>query len=168
MTGLYTAEKGEFQINNCKVNVEKLRELFSAIFSDFYLFDKLYGIDLDGKEELISNYLKLLELDHKVQVINGGFTTTKLSDGQRKRLALLICLLEDRPMYLLDEWAADQDPQYRKFFYRTILMEMKSRGKIVIAITHDESYFDAADKIIKMNEGCMEIIKSEGIGNNYQ
>ncbi len=159
LTGLYTAEKGEFQINNRNVGAERLRELFSAIFSDFYLFDKLYGIDLNGKEQLIRNYLKLLELDQKVQVENGRFTTTKLSHGQRKRLALLICLLEDRPLYLLDEWAADQDPQYRKFFYRTILMEMKSRGKIVIAITHDESYFDAADKIIKMNEGCMEIIK---------
>lgn len=159
LTGLYTAEKGEFQINNCNVGVEKLRELFSAIFSDFYLFDKIYGIDLNGKEEIIRNYLKLLELDQKVQVENGRFTTTKLSNGQRKRLALLICLLEDRPLYLLDEWAAEQDPQYRKFFYRTILMEMKSRGKIVIAITHDEGYFDVADKIIKMNEGHMEIIK---------
>ena len=35
---------------------------------------------------------------------------------------------------------------------------MKERGKIVIAITHDDHYFDAADKVVKMDMGKVDIL----------
>ncbi|MFD1905689.1 ATP-binding cassette domain-containing protein [Paenibacillus rhizoplanae] len=73
-------------------------------------------MDYEGKQDEIDRYLKMLDLDGKVSIDNGRFSTLKLSGGQRKRLALLICYLEDRPIYLFDEWAADQDPEFRKFF----------------------------------------------------
>lgn len=97
-----------------------------------------------------------MKLDHKVFVTEEGFNTVDLSGGQRKRLALLQCFLEDAPIYLLDEWAADQDPEYRNFFYRTLLPEMRRAGKVIIAITHDDHYFDIADRVMKMNEGQLE------------
>jgi ABC-type siderophore export system fused ATPase/permease subunit len=134
-----------------------LSEKYSGVFSDFYLFDKLYGIDYKDKEEEIRKYLEILQLDNKVRIKEGKFDTIKLSTGQKKRLALLVAYLEDRPIYIFDEWAADQDPEFRLFFYDTILPELKERGKCVIAITHDDRYFNVADKIIKMDMGSFQI-----------
>lgn len=153
ITGLYTPDEGEISINGEKADQETLGSYFSAIFGDYYLFDKMYGIDYQSKTEEIRKYLKVLRIDDKVQVKDGLFSSTKLSTGQRKRLALLVSYLEERPVYLFDEWAADQDPEFRKFFYKVLLPELKARGKTIIAITHDDSYFDDADKHIKMETG---------------
>lgn len=147
--------KGAITLNNNEVSDQTLREQFSTVFSDFYLFDKLYGIDYKGRENEIHQYLQLLQLDKKVEIVDGEFSTTKLSTGQKKRLALLVTYLEDRPIYLFDEWAADQDPEFRLFFYDTLLPNLKGRGKCVIAITHDDYYFNRADKVIKMELGRM-------------
>ncbi|WP_346940655.1 cyclic peptide export ABC transporter [uncultured Clostridium sp.] len=153
LAGLYSPSKGYITINDNKASEKLLNESYSTVFADFYLFDKLYGIDYQNKEEEINKYLKILQLDNKVQIKDGNFSTTKLSTGQKKRLALLVTYLEDRSIYLFDEWAADQDPEFRKFFYNTLLPELKERGKCIIAITHDEHYFNCADKIIKMDLG---------------
>ncbi|USK32033.1 cyclic peptide export ABC transporter [Bacillus sp. F19] len=153
ITGLYTNKSGDIFVNNQKISQKELKELYSAIFSDYYLFTKVYGIDCSSKEEEIKKYLRILRIDEKIQIQNGEFSTTKLSTGQRKRLALLISYLEDKPIYLFDEWAADQDPEFRYFFYMELLPDLKAKGKCVIAITHDDRYFHLADKVIKMERG---------------
>jgi ABC-type siderophore export system fused ATPase/permease subunit len=153
ITGLYTGDKGSIKINNVEIDNTRIGEYFSTIYSNYHLFKKIYGVDIDGKEPEIQKYLKILNLEEKVQLNNGSFSTLDLSGGQRKRLALMQCCLEDRPIYLFDEVAADQDPEFRRFFYREMLTKMKQKGKIVIAITHDDHYFDVADKIIKMDMG---------------
>lgn len=155
LTGLYSPTKGYVSLNDNKNPGKILCESYTTVFSDFHIFEKLYGIDYENKMDEINKYLKILQLDKKVTIDNGKFSTTKLSTGQRKRLALLITYLEDRPIYLFDEWAADQDPEFRKFFYNTLLPELKERGKCVIAVTHDEFYFERADNIIKMDMGQM-------------
>lgn len=124
---------------------------YSTVFADFYLFDKLYGISYEGKETEIQRYLEILQLSDKVQIQDGKFSTTKLSTGQKKRLALLVTYLEDRYIYLFDEWATDQDPEFRLFFYDSLLPELKFKGKCVIAVTHDDRYFNLADRVIKMD-----------------
>lgn len=157
LAGLYEPDKGELMINNKAVKSSQLSEYFSTVFSPIYLFGKLYDIDLKDKSGEIEKYLELLDLDEKVKIVGNKYSTINLSGGQRKRLALLQCYLEDSPIYLFDEWAADQDPDYRRFFYRTLLPEMREKGKIIIAITHDDHYFDVADKILKMNQGKLEV-----------
>lgn len=157
ISGLYEPDEGEILLNGKKVSSDELNQYYSAILSDFHLFDRLYGIQTEGREEEIEQYLKLLELHDKVGVKNGYFTTTRLSTGQRKRLALLITQLEDRPILLFDEWAADQDPHYRRFFYEEMLPQMRAKGKCVIAITHDDQYFHLADKLIVMEMGKIRI-----------
>ncbi len=153
ITGLYKPSKGSIILNDIKVSEKMLSENYSAVFGDFYLFDKLYGIDYKKKEFEMKKYLEMLQLDKKVEIKDGKFSTTKLSTGQKKRLALLVTYLEDRPIYLFDEWAADQDPEFRLFFYDTLLPELKAKGKCVIAVTHDDRYFNLADKVIKMEFG---------------
>lgn len=154
LTGLYEPHEGEITVNGKKVHSRTLGSFFSTVYSDFHLFDKLYGIDHSNKMKEINKYLKVLGIDDKVEVKEDGtFSTLKLSTGQRKRLALLVSYLEDRPAYLFDEWAADQDPQFRRFFYKTLIPQLKARGKAVIAITHDDRYFEDADKLVKMEFG---------------
>ena len=160
--GLYLPDDGEIRLDGQAISSERLesyREHFSAIFADFFLFEELLGIDSSHVDDKARDYLRRLRLDHKVKIEDGTLSTTKLSQGQRKRLALLTAFLEDRSIYLFDEWAADQDPVFKEFFYYAILPELKSRGKTVIAITHDDTYFDAADRVIKMRDGVIESIE---------
>lgn len=155
VTGLYVPDSGEISINGGRVSSEQLGQEYAAIFSDFHLFDKLYGIDYAMKKTEIEQHLKILQIENKVEIKEGALSTIKLSTGQRKRLALLISYLEDRPVYLFDEWAADQDPEFRLFFYDKLLPQLKERGKCIIAITHDDRFFGMADQVIKMEMGKM-------------
>jgi putative pyoverdin transport system ATP-binding/permease protein len=159
ITGLYSPQSGTITLNGTLITEENrdwYREHFSAIFSDFFLFERCLGLDSADLDEEATAYLKHLQLDHKVQVKNGVFSTTQLSQGQRKRLALLIAYLEDRPVYVFDEWAADQEPQFRELFYRQILPSLKQRRKTVLVITHDDRYFHLADQLIKLDYGQVE------------
>ena len=156
ITGLYAPDAGEMLINNKLVTDARLSEYFSTVFSPSYLFQKLYNINIELKSGEANRYLKILDLEDKVEISENKYSTIELSGGQRKRLALLQCFLEDSPIYLFDEWAADQDPAYRSFFYRVLLPDMQKMGKIVIAITHDDHYFDVATRIFKMKNGKLE------------
>ena len=131
------------------------RAHISVIFSDFHLFDHVFSnsnTDLQLRAEYL---LQRLSLHEKVRLQDGQFSTTALSTGQRKRLALVATLLQDKPILVLDEWAADQDPSHRRFFYTELLPELKRAGKTIIVITHDEMYFDCADRIVSIVEGRM-------------
>jgi putative ATP-binding cassette transporter len=159
LTGLYAPEHGEVRVDGVAVTDATRTaylQRFSVVFSDFFLFDSLLGLESAGRDEEAAAYLRRLQLDHKVQVADGRLSTTDLSQGQRKRLALLTAFLEDRPIYLFDEWAADQDPIFKRVFYLEILPELRARGKTVIVITHDDHYYGVADRILKLDYGRLE------------
>jgi putative ATP-binding cassette transporter len=156
IAGLYMPEAGEILLDGKPVtdrNRDEYRQLFSAVFSDFYLFDNLLGLNRAELDLQASEYLEQLHLHHKVKVRNGALSTIAVSQGQRKRLALLTAYLEDRPFYLFDEWAADQDPHFKNVFYTQLLPELKARGKAVLVITHDDRYFGLADRVVKLDYG---------------
>jgi putative pyoverdin transport system ATP-binding/permease protein len=156
ITGLYVPESGAIRANGRLItdeNRDDYRQLFSTVFSDFFLFDSLLGLEHPRLDARANAFLAALHLDRKVRVCDGVLSTTALSQGQRKRLALLTAYLEDRPFYLFDEWASDQDPQFKEVFYRRLLPELRAKGKTVVIITHDEKYFDVADRIIKLDYG---------------
>ncbi|MBR8838754.1 MAG: cyclic peptide export ABC transporter [Stigonema ocellatum SAG 48.90 = DSM 106950] len=156
ITGLYIPEDGEIWLDDQLINEQNrewYRQYFSVVFSDFYLFEELTGLESTHLDAQAQEYLKLLQLDHKVKVKNGKLSTTALSQGQRKRLALLTAYLEDRPIYLFDEWAADQDPVFKEIFYTQLLPKLRDRGKTILAISHDDRYFHLADRLIKLDYG---------------
>jgi len=161
LLGLYIPEEGTISLNGVQINAENLSEYrkhFSAVFSDFHLFEQILGINQDELGKRATHYINLLGLHHKVKVKDGRFSTLELSTGQRKRLALVSAYLEDRQVYVFDEWAADQDPKFKRIFYTELLPDLKARGKTVIVITHDDSYFDCADRVIKLDEGKLSSI----------
>lgn len=157
VTGLYAPESGEVRINGKVITGESreaYRQYFSAVFSDFHLFESLLGAPSDPATlARIQSYLVQLHLDRKVSITNGRFSTTSLSQGQRKRLALLAAYIEDRPLYVFDEWAADQDPAFKAVFYEKLLPDLKRSGKTVLVITHDDRYFHTAERILRLDAG---------------
>lgn len=155
LLGLYAPHQGEIRLNGKAIdpsNRDEYRQLFTTIFADYYLFDDVVEGDLHIPDDA-NRYLQRLEIGHKVSVRDGSFTTTDLSTGQRKRLALINAWLEERPVLVFDEWAADQDPTFRRIFYTELLPDLKRLGKTIIVISHDDRYFDVADQLVRMNSG---------------
>ncbi|MBW4551911.1 MAG: cyclic peptide export ABC transporter [Aphanocapsa sp. GSE-SYN-MK-11-07L] len=162
LTGLYVPESGTILVDGQPItdqNREWYRQHFSVVFADFYLFDRLLGLGNPNLDAQAQAYLTQLKLNHKVEVKDGVLSTTALSQGERKRLGLLNAYLEDRPIYLFDEWASDQDPMFRDLFYTQMLQELKQRGKTVFVISHDDHYFHVADRMIKLDYGKVEYDK---------
>ncbi|KAF0809366.1 pyoverdine synthetase E, pdvE [Alcanivorax sp. S71-1-4] len=156
LAGLYTPEEGTICLDGEPVTEKSrddYRQLFSAVFSDFHLFDRLLEAPGTASDEAGNRLLARLHLQHKVQVRDGAFTTQALSQGQRKRLALVVACLEDRPFLIFDEWAADQDPVFKEVFYHEVLPALREQGKAVLVISHDDRYFDAGDRLLRLDSG---------------
>jgi putative ATP-binding cassette transporter len=158
LVGLYVPQGGEIRLDGQPITDERrdgYRQLFSVVFSDFYLFENLLGLSDFNIDTKAQEYLAKLQLDRCVQIKERTLSTLELSQGQRKRLALLTAYLEDRPIYVFDEWAADQDPQFKDIFYFELLGRLKAAGKAAIVISHDDRYYHVADRVIKLNYGLI-------------
>jgi len=158
LAGLYPPDTGEITLDGMRITDDTrdvYRSLMSAIFFDNHLFRRLYGIP-DAQPAEIDRLLAQFRLSEKTSLVNGEFRTLDLSGGQRRRLALIVSLLEKRPILLLDEWTAEQDPEFRRKFYDELLPDMKKAGLTVLVITHDDRYLDELDlpaRRIRMDEG---------------
>jgi putative ATP-binding cassette transporter len=155
LTGLYAPMEGELRRDGMVVDAsarEAWRELFSIVFTDFHLFEQLHGLEgVDPAE--VQRWLQIMGMERKTRFENGRFTQTALSTGQRKRLAFIVAVLRNKPICVLDEVAADQDPEFRRRFYRELLPELRARGTTVIVVSHDDAYFDCADRLIRLQDG---------------
>ena len=153
LTGLYPPLSGTISMDGKEVSMSDHRHLFTSIFTDYHLFDAIYGIaPIDG--ERIDRLIGLMKLDHKVRrVRERRFSTLELSTAQQKRLALVVALSEEKPVYVFDEWAAEQDPAFRRYFYEELLPWLKEQGKTVVAVSHDDRYFHHADRRIHLEHG---------------
>ncbi len=162
LTGLYPPCSGTLCVDGVAVgpdNVAAYRDMISAIFADFHLFAKLYG--LAGVEDAaVHGLIARMQLEGKTSFVNRSFTNVALSTGQKKRLAMIVALLEDRPFCVFDEWAADQDPEFRKYFYDELLPLLRQEGKTVLVVSHDDRYFHCADRVVTMEYGKVRSVEA--------
>lgn len=160
LTGLYQPRSGQILLDGVPVtaeNVEQYRQIFSAVFTDFHLFGQLMGPQGQIPDPLlVEDWLQRLNMKEKLRFSGNEVTNLQLSAGQRKRVALLLAAAEGRDFLLLDEWAADQDPQFRRTFYRELLPQLRDMGKTVLAISHDDHYFEHADRLLEMRQGKLK------------
>lgn len=157
LCGLLTPKSGNILIDGIKINnsnIDLYKKNISVVFSDFYLFDEFLSDDIDMVDSLLRKFF----LDDKVGINGKKFTTKELSTGQKKRLALIISILDNTNLLFLDEWAADQDPKFRALFYSEILPYINSLGITVVLISHDDRFFNCADRIYAMNNGNIKLI----------
>ncbi len=163
LTGLYHPEQGALYLNDEIIESSQYpayRELFSIVFTDFHLFDRIYGLpDLDEAE--VNQWLKEMKLDKKTKFNNYRFTNMDLSTGQKKRLAFIVAVLRNHPICIFDELAADQDPEFRKYFYEIVLPKLQNQGRTVIVVSHDEHYFHCADSVLKLEEGKIKSLTTK-------
>lgn len=155
ISALYAVDSGAIRIDGVTLTkdaVQAYRQLFSCIFPDFHLFERLHGLE-HVEASQVSRLIERMELSDKVSYADGRFSTQNLSSGQRKRLAMIVALLEERKIYIFDEWAADQDAHFRSVFYTEILAELKQAGKTVIVVSHDDRYWHIADRIVTLDLG---------------
>jgi putative ATP-binding cassette transporter len=152
--GLYAPNLGEIRLDGAALDPPRLRESVSAIFADPYIFDRLYGWP-DADPAMVNGLLADMGIGGRTRFVDGRFTSIDLSTGQRKRLAWVVAMIEARPILLLDQWAADQDPEFREHFYRVMLPRLRAAGRTVIAVTNDDRYYDAADRLIRLDDGML-------------
>jgi len=158
LTGLYPPGTGSIRVGGRDVDAGTLdayRKFFTVVFADGFLFPRLLGLDAPDLDRRASHLLSDLGLEGVVAVEGGAFSTTNLSQGQRKRLALLAACLEDRPVLVLDEWASYQDPRFKRAFYLEILPALQAAGKTLVVISHDEEYFEVADRVVHLTSGMI-------------
>lgn len=159
LAGLYTPSSGKLWVDDIEIgehNRHAYRQLFASVFTDFHLFDQLMdGFGGEVAEQWIADWLSHLQLADKAKIEQGKLLNKRLSQGQKKRLALLLAAAEQRSILLLDEWAADQDPEFRALFYQELLPLLKQQGHTVFAISHDDKYFQHADRLLAMQQGCL-------------
>lgn len=157
LTGIFAPTSGEMTLDGrliTEANRTQYRQLFSAIFSDQHIFKQLIGKDGNAVDmDLVQHWQHRLQLQNKVSIDGDKLSTDKLSQGQRKRLAMLTTVAEQKDILLLDEWAADQDPAFRRVFYQHLIPELKALGKTLFIISHDDSYFEHADRLLLMKQG---------------
>jgi putative ATP-binding cassette transporter len=154
LSGLQQPDQGTLLLNGQEVSgrSESWRGLFAGVFTDYHLFDRAFGLD-QGQQAELSRWLDQLDLAHKVTLKDGRFSTLALSAGQKRRLALAVALAEGRPVLLLDEFTADQDPQWRDRFYAALLPQIAATGRLIIAITHDHHKFHCCNRLIRLDKG---------------
>ncbi len=164
LVGLFAPTGGGLLYDRLTITEEnraRYREMFSVIFSDGHVFASFLGVGDELKRPLMDSYLEKLRLKDKVRIEGHSFSSISLSQGERKRLALCAALLEDRPFFLFDEWAAGQDPSFKDFFYRSLLIELRENGKTIFVVSHDDKYLDIADRVLTLEKG--RIVRDETI-----
>ena len=155
LTGLYRPERGQVLLDGTPVadtDQARYRSLFTSVFDDFQLFERIYGI-AELEPNVVNEWLAELGLGHKTRYSTTGYSTTELSTGQRKRLALLESVLKGRPICVFDELAADQDPEFRRRLYEELLPQLSASGRTLVIVSHDEQYFHTADRLVEMRDG---------------
>jgi putative ATP-binding cassette transporter len=155
---LYLPPEGTVYFDECPItrnNIAQARDQIGIVLSNYHLFAKLYGAEQGEQAASVQRLLELLELDQHIRFEGTSFSSTQLSDGQRRRLALLLAILDDKEVYVFDEWAADQDPRFKEIFYRHLLQDFKIRNRFIVVITHDDRYFHCADRVVTMEDGAV-------------
>jgi len=158
LTGLYRPHSGSIYLNGERITEDRYHyysNQMSSIFTDSYLFKANYDdYNLQEMHNRMGSYIDLMQLKEVITIDQEkDIIDSKLSKGQQKRLLMIYALMENRHIFVLDEWAAEQDPMFRRYFYEQLIPELKQRGKTVIAVTHDDQYFDCADRVIKFDLG---------------
>lgn len=165
LCGLYAPTSGGLYVDGTLLEgagVAAYRRQIAAVFSDNCLFEGLAGSPYERALSEQTALIRRLRLEHAVRPGAGILAQSgSFSSGERKRMALLLAAQSDAQVVVFDEFAADQDPEAKEYFYFEILKDLKERGKIVIAVTHDDRYFSVADQVLVLERGMQAGVRKQ-------
>lgn len=144
-----------------QIPLENYRDLFSVVSQSPYLFlgDIIQNINLNNSYEMekiqkileisgVAGYISNMPEGYNTQVGKNG---TRLSGGEKQKIAVARALLKDAPIVILDEATSNFDMESNSYLHDVILNEMKE--KTVIMITHHYSNLKGMDRVFEIESG---------------
>ncbi|UCG69779.1 MAG: ABC transporter ATP-binding protein [Thermoplasmata archaeon] len=103
-----------------------------SVFNNLKYWGVVQGLGWDEIKPRIKEVLETVKLEDKINEY-----PENLSAGMRQKMCLALCLLSDRPVYLLDEPTANIDPYSANYIRELVRDELAGSGKTVLLATHN-------------------------------
>ena len=158
--GILRPQKGKIllSLNGVNFTGKKLQDHCGFIFQNpetHFFFDTI-------AEELAHGLKKNITAEEKDKLLRTFFhqldmnkSPFMLSEGEKRRLSILLTLFMGKSLFLYDEPTFGQDSQSKEMI-KTLMKTIKKQGPLQIIISHDEEFIqDVADKIYSLEEGVL-------------
>ncbi len=102
-------------------------------FKNFLLqYGQLRNQSLADLNNKINEYAKKFEIEH---LLHSNTNIAKLSSGQKKKILIILSLLNDEELFIMDEPTDNLDPKSRYTFYQ-IIDEINKKEKQLFLFVH--------------------------------
>jgi len=165
LCGFYNLQEGEYKlfgISSKNLSLKSIREQFSIVSQDIFLFPGTIKENVCAGQTNISDYniiqvCKEADIHEVIMNTPNGYDTVLgedgvgLSGGEKQRLSIARALLKNSPILLLDEPTSALDVETEKQIQKTL---RKIKGnKTIITIAHRLSTIKHSDRIIVLSNG---------------
>ena len=154
--------------------LEKVRRQIGFIFQQHNLLGALsavqnveLGIRASGKYPRSEHRQRAMNMLNEVGLGERlNYKPDELSGGQRQRVAIARALASEPAMVLADEPTASLDKQSGRDVVDRMKTLAKEHGTTILLVTHDNRILDIADRIVHLEDGCLNTFKDAVIANN--
>ena len=163
--GYHDASAGTIRIDGLNINdisLKSLREQVSYVFQETQLFsdsirDNIRYGKPDATQEEVERAARIAGAHDFINALPEGYdtrlgtVTSKISVGQKQRIAIARGLIKPSSVLILDEPTSALDPETESYLVQALHEAAKDR--LVVIIAHRLSTIANADKIVFLDDG---------------